>query len=216
MNLFLTDDGSHSIKDTNTGESYHSSFGAITESETVFINNGLKNIKLPEIKILEIGFGTGLNALLSLKYAIENNIQIKYTAIELFPLELNTILKLNYPEKTRLKKDMFYDIHNCTWDTENALNNNFIITKIKSDITKWTTSCKYNLIYFDAFSPESQPELWSEDIFRKMSEYMEESGLLVTYCVKGYVKRLLKQFNFKIELLQGPPGKRHVLRAIKL
>lgn len=214
--IIETGDNSFTIFDPNFDEIFHSKKGAITESIHVFINSGLKP-KLEQssnINILEVGFGTGLNTLLTLKESINSN--INYYAIEAFPLTKDLWSKLDYD--IYLPDDMksyFYKLHEFDWNISNKVTDKFNLTKINSKLEDFKTDIKFDLIYFDAFSPEKQPELWTKEIFLKLSNMMSSSAILVTYCAKGQVRRDLIESGLKVEKLAGPPGKREMLRAIK-
>jgi tRNA U34 5-methylaminomethyl-2-thiouridine-forming methyltransferase MnmC len=212
-----SDDGSNTIYNDEIDEHYHSHFGAITESKHIFIQAGMQHFVSNEIRILEIGFGTGLNALLALDEAIKSKRHTYYETIELFPLDLNIIAQLNYPGIVNFSlSNDFMQMHQCKPGELLEINPYFSFRKIHGDALKAEFSGNFNVIFFDAFSPEKQPELWSHSVFEKLSKHLESNGILTTYCVKGMVKRTLKELGFKIELLPGPPGKRHILRGIKL
>jgi tRNA U34 5-methylaminomethyl-2-thiouridine-forming methyltransferase MnmC len=217
--LVQTDDGSSSLMQPEIGETYHSHFGAITESEHVFIRNGFLSVPSDrtEINILEIGFGTGLNALLTLAYSTQNQ-TIHYTCIEKFPVPLILVDQLNYCEKDVLQqfKMVFLEMHRCEWMTENQITEQFYITKLNIDIQSYYTEKEqFDLIYFDAFSPNVQEELWTPEIFKRMFFGLKSGGILTTYCAKGIVKEALREAGFHVKRLEGPPGKRHMVRAIK-
>ncbi len=177
------------------------------------------------LAVLEIGFGTGLNALLTAQWARENGVRVDFTTIELYPLREEVYRELNYG---RLLGDegLFVKIHEAEWDAGFVqVGENFAIRKCKSDIVEWLNSQQsavdgqrmglYDVVYFDAFSPDAQPELWTEDVFRCVYGLMRWGGVLTTYCAKGDVRRAMLAAGFRVEKLQGPPGKRHILRAVK-
>jgi len=211
----LTADGSFTLYDSNTGDFYHSTFGAVQESKHIYINTGFNKIDKPELNILEIGLGTGLNAFLTLVETKNKNIQTIYHSIELFPIDLDLCLQLNFAKIINEDPELFKLIHTTPWNKEIRINNNFVLKKIKSDLREMNIIKKYELIYFDAFCPDKQPEMWTYDIFINLYNSLHKKGILVTYSVKGIVKRLLKSVGFNIELLPGPPGKRHIIRATK-
>jgi tRNA U34 5-methylaminomethyl-2-thiouridine-forming methyltransferase MnmC len=212
----LSNDGSHTIYNETIDEHYHSTFGAITESQHIFIQNGLNFINTNPVRILEIGFGTGLNALLTLENAILQNRKIYYVAIELYPLEIEVIQKLNYSKLINQKfENDFLAFHNCNWGEDIKLNNNFTLYKILGNAINVDFPENFDLVYFDAFSPDKQPELWTIELFLKLYKSLNKNGILTTYCAKGEVKRNLKEAGFTIERIPGPPGKRHMIRAIK-
>ncbi len=210
-------DGSHTIYNAETDEHYHSIFGAYTESKHIFIENGLNRSKANPVKVLEIGFGTGLNAFLTSIEGFKSNKKIIYEGIEMNPLEPEIVQSLNYPAIINPSyTQLFIQLHESKWNETLELTPNFSFKKILGDATKIRLSSGFDVVYFDAFSPEKQPELWSERVFNKIYKAMNQNGILTTYCAKGSVKRLLKSVGFKIELLSGPPGKRHMIMAIKL
>jgi tRNA U34 5-methylaminomethyl-2-thiouridine-forming methyltransferase MnmC len=218
--LLLTDDGSHTLFLPGINEGYHSRFGALQESLHIFIENGLLCLpeKLPEIRILEVGFGTGLNALLTLRHSIIQQQPIRYTAIEPFPVDECLLIQLNYPSLPGLEavKDHFIPLHRATESNPTLITAGFIFEKIVSKIENAALSrTQYDLVYFDAFAPAVQPELWSEEVFAKIAGSMHMGGLLVTYSCKGTVKRALIAAGFSIEKVPGPLGKREFLRATK-
>lgn len=211
--IIITNDGAHSIFSSQVNESYHSKHGSIVEAEHVFIKNGLLAINKKNINILEIGFGTGLNALLSLQKSIQKNININYRAIELYPITKDEYLQLNFPELIGMEKSVFNKLHEGKWEKKNQINKNFKLTKHKISIEEFKTKKSFDIIYFDAFSPEKQPELWTKKIFSKMYSNLKSNGFLVTYCAKGIVKRTLKEIGFEVLSLDGPPGKRQMTKA---
>ncbi len=230
--LIITEDGSHSLYVEELNERYHSIHGAIQESKHVFIEAGLQWLASPlntakarskGISILEIGLGTGLNALLTM---IENQhlgFNIDYTALEAYPVSLDLIAALNYTDllvssanSKALLQQFFSAIHQSEWETKSALSEKFKLRKIKNILQEVQFENKFNLVYFDAFGPSVQPEMWTDEIFSKIGDAMVENGMLVTYCAKGSVKRSLKKMGFDIESLQGPPGKREMIRATKI
>ena len=208
-----TSDGSSTLFMPNLNESYHSVNGAITESKFVFIDAGFRalNRSTECIKVLEIGFGTGLNAFLTALESEEIDTTIYYTGIELFPLSLDIINQLNFNDK----KGILYKMHETSWEIYRKISERFFLRKIEADFTNYQPDEKYDLIYFDAFSPNVQPELWTEPLFRKLFELMNFGGILTTYCAKGQVRRNMQQAGFSVERLPGPPGKREMLRSRK-
>jgi len=217
--LITTEDGSHSIYVPELKEHYHSTYGAIQESNHVFIENGLKEILKSKsgINIFEMGFGTGLNAFLTMIYSIDHKVDIKYTAIEAFPLESEILNSLNFSELIQdgAFKDYFKSMHSAKWDEWHILSGRFQIIKNLSSLEDYQPENKFDLVYFDAFAPTVQPELWTNEVFVNIFNSMNSGGILVTYCCKGDVKRNLKSAGFSIEKLPGPPGKREILRARK-
>ena len=217
MKIVKTEDGSHTIYIPEISEHYHSVHGAIQESNHIFIVRGFNFSASDPVSILEIGFGTGLNVLLTALESYETGRKVFYTTIDNNHLDDQITESLNYAEMTgKGSREIFNRIHGSPWDNDYELLPGFILRKTKGDLTKMQLSGYYDLIYFDAFSPEKQPEMWTRKIFSMISDVTIAGGILVTYCVKGEVKRILKSTGFRISLLPGPPGKRHILRAIKL
>ena len=215
LELVNTNDGSNSLKNLIINDSYHSKYGAINESKHIFINNGLKRISKKKIRVLEIGFGTGLNALLTQLYCDKKEQNIIYHAIDNLPLKKETYSNLNYCDQLKIDKDIFLKIHNSSWENEIELSNFFVLKKINCDFTKKLFNEKYDLIYFDAFSPSKQPEMWVLDNFKKLYICLNSNGLLITYSSKGEVKRTIKEVGFKVFNIAGPTGKREITLACK-
>jgi len=213
--LVITNDGSHSIFNAEMNECYHSKHGAIVEAEHVFIKNGLLAENKKEFNILEIGFGTGLNALLTAQKARQKKISVNYHGIELYPVETANYIQLNFCELIGADNSELLKLHECNWETENKIHDFFKLTKNKIALENYTSNTKFDIIYFDAFSPEKQPQLWTAKIFKNMHNLLKKDGFLVTYCAKGIVKRTMKAVGFEIVVLDGPPGKRQMTRANK-
>jgi len=213
--LVVTEDGSHTLYIPVLDEHYHSVHGAIQESEHVFIRNGLNVLnEFPEIKILEIGFGTGLNALLTYRQALLVKQKVVYHAIEKYPLQPAEYEKLNYfQESDPTLKSKLLDMHQGSWESEFSIDQHFSLLKRKTDLTQTVFEGNYHLIYFDAFAPDKQPDLWEFKIFEKLAKAITPGGILVTYSAKGQVRRNLISAGFVVERLPGPPGKREMLRA---
>ena len=218
MKVILTEDDSHSIYLPELDETYHSIHGAIQESKHVFIDAGLnywlgKHANLPAVKMLEFGFGTGLNALLTI-INIDVSIKVDYHTLEKFPLPREITRSLNYGEI--LNKPEIYDkIHNANWDERQSILPNFSIKKLETDFRDYIYDETYDIIYFDAFAPSKQPELWTKSIFECCYQSLNKGGVLVTYSARGQLKRDLKSIGFVVESLPGPPGKIEITRAIK-
>ena len=217
--IIITDDGSHTLFVPELKEHYHSTFGAIQESRHVFIEAGLKQI-IPghtHVKILEVGFGTGLNAFLSLIEAEKSEKTFHYTSIDPFPLTHDITSQLNYSELSGIEtSSLFKKIHDVEWDRENEITDHFFLHKIQNRIEKTgLEDSSFDLVFFDAFGPDVQPELWTEEIFRKIFLSLKRGGILVTYSVKGSVRRALKNSGFSVKKIPGPAGKREMTRAIK-
>lgn len=212
--IIQTYDGSSSVLITESNVTYHSIHGAIQESKHVFINAGLipliESGLYPEIKILEMGFGTGLNALLTLETAESNHQNILYTTIELFPLTMQEEEQLNYPGK----RDLFC-LHQAEWNTIFAVSEHFKLFKLHQSLLHFNSLSRFHLIYFDAFAPDKQPELWTRDVFQNLFLMLEPDGILVTYSSAGKVRRAMQSAGFRVDKIPGPPHKREMIRAKK-
>ncbi len=215
--LITTSDGSHTIYVPELDEHYHSVHGAIQESRHIFINYGFKFCKANPVKIFEIGFGTGLNALLTALECSADKRVVDYTSVEKYPLTKDFTESLNYKDYTGTEGHrLFTLIHSAEWESNQEILPNFSIKKIIADLTNAHFEGIYDLVYFDAFGPEKQPEMWSRDVFGMISSLMAKNGILVTYSAKGEVKRNLRANGFEVSFLPGPPGKREIIRAIKI
>jgi tRNA U34 5-methylaminomethyl-2-thiouridine-forming methyltransferase MnmC len=216
--LLITSDGSHTLTVPGTTEHYHSVHGAIAESQHIYINAGLKYALSDNkhLNILEIGFGTGLNALLTYSELAKLNVSCDYTAVEAFPLGKDIFTQLNYTELLNVQLSVFLKMHTSEWNTKTEISSSFKLLKIHENACKIKLPANtFNLVYFDAFSPAIQPEMWTKEIFSSIYSSMKENALLTTYCTKGDVKRTLKGIGFIISKLPGPTGKREILRAVK-
>lgn len=220
--LIITADGSSSIHLPDWDEQYHSKHGAIQEAKHVFIKMGLDYLLAQEnnstsIPIIEIGFGTGLNALLTAIAADLKNITIDYTGVEAYPVEKEEVKLLNYPAQLQQRQaaDYFKNIHAANWEEQTVISSNFKLIKKNRFFNEITDQNKYQLIYFDAFGPRVQPDLWGEDIFKIMFTALKKGGVLVTYSAKGSARRAMQKVGFAVEKIPGPPGKREMLRAVK-
>jgi tRNA U34 5-methylaminomethyl-2-thiouridine-forming methyltransferase MnmC len=215
--LIKTSDGSHTIYVPELDEHYHSIHGAVQESEFIFIKNGYEFCTANPVSILEIGFGTGLNVLLTAIKNLAVDRSVDFTSVEKFPLDENTVKLLNHHKYAGENgKEIFDQIHSSPWNKKINLFSNFYLTKLKIDITKEMPDGLFDLIYFDAFGPDKQPGMWTAEIFNLISGITKKDGVLVTYSAKGEVKRNLKASGFEVSLLPGPPGKRQMIRAIKI
>jgi len=219
--MIETKDGSFTMAVPEMKVTYHSVHGAIQESRHVFINAGLNyacgNLKVHDVlHLLEIGLGTGLNALLTLLETEETGCAIHYTAIEPFPLSLEEIALLNYCSQLKRvdRKDEFKRMHQCEWGKDVAISSLFSFHKTKESLLHFSGE-KYHLVYFDAFAPASQPDLWTQSVFENIYQMLLPGGVLVTYCCKGDVRRAMLKAGFMVEKLSGPPGKREMIRAVK-
>ena len=217
--FLITGDGSVTIHLPEWNEQYHSKHGAIAEAQHVFIKTGLhyyvSSYGDEPISVMEIGFGTGLNAFLTSLEAERENLQIEYTGIEAYPIDPSEVLKLNYAQMLHASEKYFLKLHEAEWETTSEITPNFRLTKRKQFFSEIEDTAVFNIIYFDAFGARVQPDLWTEEIFRKMYKALKNDGVLVTYSAKGSVRRAMQTVGFKVERLPGPPGKRQMLRAIK-
>ncbi|THH40070.1 tRNA (5-methylaminomethyl-2-thiouridine)(34)-methyltransferase MnmD [Neolewinella litorea] len=218
--LLTTDDGSHSLRSARFGVNYHSTHGALRESHHVFMQAGLSDwLNSPKagstVRILELGFGTGLNALLARETARHHpDISFVYTTYERYPISEDLVGQLNYPEVLGIGRDRFDEIHTAAWEVEVPLEPNFVLLKRRADfLTDDRGAVHDDLIFYDAFAPENQPELWTVEAMRRCARRLRPGGVLVTYCAKGQFKRNLRAAGFRVEALPGPPGKREMTRA---
>lgn len=215
--IIKTEDGSTTIHLVDWGECYHSKNGAIQEAYHVFINNGLSLVKEKSVSILEMGFGTGLNAFVTLLESEQNDLRIDYVGIEAYPISDEEIQSLNYVEQLNAEKfkDEFSLMHNSEWGVKTKITENFTLTKRKQLFQDIDDLNQYDIVYFDAFGYPFQPELWSEAIFVKMFNSIKEKGILVTYAARGVIKRAMQHAGFQVKKVPGPPGKREMFIAFK-
>jgi tRNA U34 5-methylaminomethyl-2-thiouridine-forming methyltransferase MnmC len=216
--IVITEDGSHSLYIPDMDEHYHSIHGAIQESKHVFINSGLNYCNKPAITVFEVGFGTGLNALLTLLESEITNVTIYYYCIEKYPLIPQEFNTLNYHEQLNINQELLLKIHNSEWNTPINITNNFILHKTHGDLTSdsFENIPFFDVIYFDAFAPNKQPDLWNTNIYSKIFDHSNLESIFVTYCAKGVVRRELQEAGFTVERIAGPPGKKEMLRAFKI
>lgn len=214
--IIITGDGSTTIHIPEWNEQYHSKHGAIQEAYHVFIRMGL-DLFSEEVAILEIGFGTGLNALITYSEALRRNLKVDYVGVEAYPVLFQEIKKLNYTEELGQSELLakFLEMHQINWEDRHRLSESFYLRKRQEFFSDLNDKDAYNLIYFDAFGARVQPELWTEDIFKRMYFALRTDGVLVTYAAKGSVRRAMQAVGFSVERLPGPPGKREMLRATK-
>jgi len=216
--FLITEDGSHTIYLPGMDEYYHSTHGAIQEALHIYIEQGLLQSSLPEISILEIGFGTGLNAYLTFCYAQNLNIKINYYSLEKYPLSEDEYQKLNYSDIIFPEfSSVFALMHQSQWDLPVMISPDFKLQKLQADLTCYDFKVlpKFNLIYYDAFAPSKQPEMWTDDILQRVSDSVIKGGILVTYCAKGSVRRSFSAAGFEMERIPGPIGKKEILRGKK-
>ncbi len=208
--IVITNDGSASIYIPKLNEHYHSYHGAIQEAQHVFIENGLKYMALDHVNVLEVGFGTGLNCLLTAK----EDKSVFYHGVEAYPIEQELIDDLNYSQIVN-DEVLFRSIHSAQWGEPTQVTPKFELLKEHCLIQELNVSRMYDLIYFDAFGPRAQADMWNPVLFDKLYKKLASNGALVTYCAKGQVRRDLQGVGFEVERLPGPPGKREMLRGVK-
>lgn len=215
--IIQTLDGSTTIYLKEWEECYHSKHGAIQEAQHVFINNGLSLFPNQSVAILEIGFGTGLNAFMTFLEAEKFNQSINYVGVEAYPVAASEVLAMNYVDELNAvsQKAVFEKMHESKWNEKVVLSTEFELTKRKQFFDEIEDVAQFDLIYFDAFGYRVQPELWSTAIFKKMFNALKPGGKLVTYAARGVVKRSMMEVGFTVEKLPGPPGKREMFRASK-
>ncbi|MEL1247636.1 tRNA (5-methylaminomethyl-2-thiouridine)(34)-methyltransferase MnmD [Flavobacterium helocola] len=215
--IIITDDGSTTIRIPDWDENYHSTHGAIQEAKHVFIKNGLDLFQNQDtISILEIGFGTGLNAFITFLETI-NKEKVNYVGVEAYPISQEEIAQMNYVSEldSEMYQEIFDKMHSCDWEKQETITENFHLTKRKQFFQDIEDKNQFDLIYFDAFGFPLQPELWSEVIFKKMYDALLPKGTLVTYACRSSIKNAMLSVGFSIEKLPGAPGKREMLRATK-
>ena len=215
--IIQTLDGSTTIHIKEWDECYHSRFGAIQEAQHVFIKNGLSFFENKAISILEIGFGTGLNAFITFLESQKRHQKIDYVGVEAYPISVEEVGLMNYVSALNAEKEeaVFKKMHECIWEKSIVLRDDFLFTKRKQFFEEINDFDAFDLIYFDAFGYDVQPELWSTAIFKKMYKALKTNGMLVTYAARGVVKRSMQEVGFTVEKLEGPPGKREMFRAKK-
>lgn len=217
--IIVTADGSKTIHIPEWNEQYHSTHGALQEARHVFLKNGLEQLAPnTAVKILEVGFGTGLNAILTLEAAWKANLTIQYVGLEAYPVSTLEIEELNYADlfENQELKNLYQLMHSSPWNEVVEISPGFTLEKRHEKMETFEAQFEqFDLIYFDAFGPRTQPEMWELPVLQKMYRITRENGFLVTYCAKGQVKRDLKTVGYEVEVLPGPPGKREMTRAFK-
>lgn len=216
--IITTNDGSHTLLVPALNEQYHSIHGAVKEAEHVFLNMGLDECLRSErvsINVFEVGFGTGLNALLSAQWATSKQKKLAYTSVEKFPVSKMEFQQLNYGDILN-GSELYTKITDAKWGDFTTVSNVFSLRKLKLDLLKDTLPNGFDVVFFDAFAPNKQPELWDTLVFEKIYGIMSENSLMVTYCCQGQAKRNMISAGFEVEKVPGPPGKREMLRARKL
>jgi tRNA U34 5-methylaminomethyl-2-thiouridine-forming methyltransferase MnmC len=223
IKLIITEDGSHSLYSPKLNETYHSFHGALQESRHVFIKEGLthfsQNHPNKEINVFEVGLGTGLNALLSVEWCLNHKIKVNYNSIEAFPISLEQAAALNYAKLLDMvDSDQIFDkIHQLNWDEQFDINEFFAFRKIRNTLQDYDLKeNEYDLIFFDAFAPNKQAEMWDMTILFKIASSMKVGGEFLTYCAQGQLKRNLKSLGLYVDTIAGPPGKKEMVRAIKV
>ena len=223
--IIYTKDGSHSISVPEMDVTYHSIHGAVQESRHVFIGAGLLKVSdapavggTSDTRIFEMGFGSGLNALLTLIESEKSGERIYYESIDLFPIDIDEAKRLNYCDILMRNdlQEMFERLHECEWGKEIVISPNFVFKKIQADLLSFQPSGNFHIIFFDAFDPRAQPQLWTEQIFKRMHDILVSGGILTTYSSKGAVRRAMQSAGFRVEKIPGPAGKREIVRAFKI
>jgi len=219
IKIFTTNDGSHTLQSDQFGVSYHSMHGAIRESNHVFLQNGLRMLTVLEqkVRVLELGFGTGLNAFLTYLESVNRDLRVYYQAVEAYPVSIQLVHQLNYAQllnASEFQKD-FLSLHQVDWDKNLKPGDTFRFQKRQCMFQEIEYSSEFDIVYYDAFGPSAQPELWNLDMMKRVHQALRKGGILVTYCAQGQFKRHLKELGFVVERLPGPPGKREMTRAIK-
>jgi tRNA U34 5-methylaminomethyl-2-thiouridine-forming methyltransferase MnmC len=221
MSLFITEDGSHSVYSEQFGVAYHSTHGAIQETRHIFIEAALSHYwqhrNVDKIKILDIGFGTGLNVFMSFIESLNQGYNVELTTVEAYPLSFSIAEQLNYSQQLEVPQldSIFKKLHTLSWEEKHLISEIFSFQKHLLDFKNITHVNFFDIIYYDAFSPESQPELWESEMLQRMFKALKNGGVLTTYCAKGSFKRALKSVGFQIESIPGPHGKREITRATK-
>ena len=216
QSLILTEDGSHSLYSNQFNQQYHSYQGALNESLHIYIDLGLGPVlreSANPVSVFEMGFGTGLNALLAWQLADQLKKQVHYTTVEAFPVSLQEASLLNY--ETLTNKPGFLKLHELPWNEDHRLSDYFLFRKQETTLEKYTPNQLFDVIFYDAFDPKAQPELWTEEVFVKIAAQTKSLGVLVTYSSKGIVKRALRTAGFEVKRHPGPGSKTHVLKAVK-
>ena len=215
IHLIETSDGSHSLFVRSLNETYHSRHGAVQESQWVFIKQGLDHLQeSKKTRIHEVGFGTGLNALLAMRWAEEHRVHVHFTTLETNVLSLELAGQLNYASSEQ-ECSVFLSTHAAPWNQDIVITPHFTLHKALREVQSEVSEASYDVIFFDAFGPPTQPEMWTPAIFQRMFNALKPGGILVTYCAKGQVRRDMQSVGFTVERLPGPPGKREMLRATK-
>jgi tRNA U34 5-methylaminomethyl-2-thiouridine-forming methyltransferase MnmC len=216
--VIVTGDGSKTIHMPELNESYHSTHGALQEAEHVFIKNGLVHIDKDFIQVFELGFGTGLNAILAYRFAQQNNTQIEYVGVEAYPVAMEMLTNLDYTSfLTEDEKEIFSKMHEVSWGEKVRLSDLFTFQKVEQKVESYNPESEvFDIIFFDAFGPRTQGSLWQPVVLNKMAQMLRPKGVLTTYCAQGQFRRDLKSVGFDVTKVPGPPGKREMTVAFKL
>lgn len=218
IKIISTEDGSHSLFDEELNETYHSTRGALGESMHVFIKEGLEHLldksKLEEVKVLEVGLGTGLNVFLTAQFAEQRKLKIHTTSLEPFPISYEIYSQLSYGTSTE-ERELLFSIHDKEWEKEVKISSHLVLEKTTAKLETFQSLKSYNLIYFDAFAPSKQAEVWALENLKKCFKLLSPGGMLTTYCAQGQFKRNLVEVGFEVETLQGAMGKKEMVRAVK-
>lgn len=217
--IIVTDDKSKTLLIPELNETYHSTKGALTECKHVFIKEGIIHSQLKEFNILEMGFGTGLNAIMTLQHVLDNDLSVNYHTLESHPLDLELVSELDYlhDAETQELKPFFELMHQTEWNKVTEIHPQFQFTKFHTTAEEHIfPEDYYDLVFYDAFGPKVQPELWKEDLLSHFHKALRQGGILVTYCAQGAFKRALKALGFEVQSIPGPPGKREMTRAVKV
>ena len=220
LQIIETGDGSHTIYNTTLDETYHSRHGAVQESKHVFVQEGLgfyvsQHSDKQKVSILEVGLGTGLNALLTADFCDQQNVEISYLGLEPFPVDEQLINSLNYSKDAEISRSILQKIHKGPWEEPISITDNFSITKSEIRIQDLNTETRFDVCFFDAFAPSKQPEMWQKANLERVYDHLLPDGIIVTYCAKGQFKRDLKEVGFSVQSIPGPPGKREMIRGVK-
>lgn len=214
INAIITEDGSPTLYSEQFKEHYHSLHGALSETQHIFIDLGFKSITKNNLTILEIGYGTGLNAICTYLENKKQNKQVKYIGIEKYPIDYDTLESLKYTEEFNIDSEILIKFSK-KWNSDIIISDSFSLNKICIDFNDFVLESDVDLIFFDAFSPDTQPEMWSFENLKKIITRLNSKGIFVTYCAKGELKRNLRSLGMEVKRYPGPPGKRHVIRAVK-
>ncbi|MGW8121101.1 tRNA (5-methylaminomethyl-2-thiouridine)(34)-methyltransferase MnmD [Roseivirga echinicomitans] len=221
VKIIVTEDGSHSLFHEALNETYHSFHGAVQESRYVFLKEGLDFLQasfgLNTIRVLEVGFGTGLNAILTSEWAKAHQVKIEYISLEPFPLKREIYEALNYHEffEDKTVRERFLELHHADWEKEFIQNEYFTLLKTEAKLQDFSTDLHFDIVFFDAFAPNKQSEMWDLALIEKTVGLLNSNGVFVTYCAKGQLKRDLKTVGLVVETLHGPPGKKEMVRGLK-